>query len=125
MASSVATINVRLDKTLKQAGDATLAQEGVSPSRIVRALWQRLAERGELLDTLLALLFCDARSQTQAAEQNPVEQGWALADELCRTFLPTEGVEEHGGAPCGSADAWEELYTSAMDVHFTDKGLYQ
>jgi antitoxin component of RelBE/YafQ-DinJ toxin-antitoxin module len=38
-----AQINVRIDRAIKQAGDAALARRGQSPSEAVRELWRRLA----------------------------------------------------------------------------------
>lgn len=38
-----AQINVRLDRELKSAGDALLDRVGVTPSQLVRALWEKLS----------------------------------------------------------------------------------
>lgn len=57
MAATMATINVRLDGALKEAGDAALAEEGITVSQIVRALWRKLAERGKSVEELKRLLL--------------------------------------------------------------------
>ena len=38
-----ATLNIRLDATLKQRGNAVLEAAGMGPSEIVRALWEEMA----------------------------------------------------------------------------------
>lgn len=52
----VAQINVRIDRSLKDEGDAVLAEAGISPTRIVRDLWAKLAQRGTALDEVVAAL---------------------------------------------------------------------
>lgn len=43
-----ATLNVRLNKDLKQRGDAVLAREGISTTRAVRMLYQYLDQNQEV-----------------------------------------------------------------------------
>lgn len=38
-----ATLNIRLDATLKQRGNAVLQAAGMGPSEVVRALWEEMA----------------------------------------------------------------------------------
>ena len=53
---ATAQINVRLDRSLKERGDAALSQIGLSPSAAVRLLWSRAAERGESLSAVRRVL---------------------------------------------------------------------
>ena len=39
-----ATLNVRMDATLKQRGEAVLREYGISTSEAIRCLWNELAE---------------------------------------------------------------------------------
>lgn len=41
-------MNVRMDRQLKEAGDAVLAHIGMTPSQAVRELWQYLTENGHM-----------------------------------------------------------------------------
>ena len=43
-----AQMNVRIDRQLKEAGDAVLASLGMTPSQAVRELWQYLTENGHM-----------------------------------------------------------------------------
>lgn len=47
-----ATLNIRIDQTLKVRGDKVLRAHGVSTSAAVRALWEHLAATKELPDFL-------------------------------------------------------------------------
>ena len=41
-------MNVRMDRQLKDAGDAVLAQIGMTPSQAVRTLWEYLVVNGHM-----------------------------------------------------------------------------
>lgn len=41
-------MNVRMDRQLKEAGDAVLQRIGMTPSQAVRELWSYLVERGRM-----------------------------------------------------------------------------
>lgn len=41
-------LNVRMDSALKERGDKVLAENGISVSRAVRALWEELAKSREI-----------------------------------------------------------------------------
>ncbi|MDO4797972.1 MAG: hypothetical protein Q4A01_08130 [Coriobacteriales bacterium] len=118
MAGKVATINVRLDSTLKDAGDAALAEEGVSVSQIVRALWTKLAERGKAMEDLKRLLLDESDEAQEQETPNPVARGWELADEFCLRvgYDPSKAHKQE--------QAWDELYAHAMDEQYAQRGLF-
>lgn len=117
MAENTATINVRLSSALKEAGDKALAEEGISVSEIVRALWSKLAERGKAMKELKRLLLGDGE-QAQAEASDLVTHGWSLADEFCLLVGYDPSL-----APA-QEQTWDELYAQAMDEHHAQKGLF-
>lgn len=119
MSNTMAQVNVRMERKLKQRGDAALAEVGISPSDIVRALWNKVALRGAALDQVKRLLFSSDEVQVVPEDASPVREGWALADE----FYQSMGYDL-AQVPC-TDQSWEELYKDAMDAHFARKGLYQ
>lgn len=48
--------NIRMPRELRDAGNAALASEGITPSAYVRAVWDRLARRGRDLQEMLSLV---------------------------------------------------------------------
>ena len=56
MATQMAQLNVRMTPELKAAGDSVLDLYGVSPSELVRAVWEKIAAGDEafrqIVDTL-------------------------------------------------------------------------
>ena len=119
MSNAMAQINVRIDKDLKLAGDAVLVGEGISPSEVVRALWNKLAQHGEALDEVKRVLFGgdDPADVTRHAEL--VWAGWKISDE----FYQSVGLERSDSSL--REQSWDELYAQAMDEHFAQRGLYQ
>ena len=77
----IAQINVRIDRTLKDEGDAVLAEAGMSPTTIVRSLWTKLAQRGTALDEVVAAL--DAGGRT-SEEQAAIDAKMAVVDRAAR-----------------------------------------
>lgn len=61
-----AQINVRIDRELKRRGDEALAGVGVSPSRAVRMLWERLAACSHSPQDVLRVL--DSAGASEAAD---------------------------------------------------------
>lgn len=49
-----ATLNVRINGTLKERGDKVLREHGISTSAAIRALWQELADTREIPPFLAA-----------------------------------------------------------------------
>lgn len=63
-----ATLNIRIDETLKERGDKVLREHGVSTSSAVRALWAQMANTRELPSFLReALQNEDGRARKKAA----------------------------------------------------------
>lgn len=46
-------LNTRLDEDIKRAGDAVLAEYGVSSTEAIRSLWQYMAQTGTLPDFIV------------------------------------------------------------------------
>ena len=63
-----ATLNIRIDQTLKERGDKVLRDHGVSTPAAVRALWEQLASSRELPPFLQeSLQKSSGRTQKKAA----------------------------------------------------------
>ncbi|MBQ6524616.1 MAG: type II toxin-antitoxin system RelB/DinJ family antitoxin [Atopobiaceae bacterium] len=77
----VAQINVRIERSLKDEGDAVLAEAGISPSQIVRDLWGKIAQRGDALDEVMKTLGSEGRSHQ---EQEAIDAKLAVLDRMTR-----------------------------------------
>ncbi len=111
-------INVRMDSSLKQSVDETLARLGRSPSEIVRLVWSRLAAGGpEAAETLRYLESneSDAGEHDRAAK---LQEGWMITE----SFFQRVGYQPNSESPA-SEPPWEDLYREAMEEHYRDRGL--
>ena len=59
-----ATINARLDESLKRSGSAVLERNGVSPTQLIRSLYRYL-EQEQRIPECLDVQAEDVRSRTQ------------------------------------------------------------
>lgn len=82
-APPMAQINVRINRDLKEAGDAVLARLGVSPSQIVRDLWAKLVERRDNPQQVFEALQLDVRS---AEEQAEIDRKLAIVERATTRF---------------------------------------
>ena len=61
------TLNVRIDATLKQRGDAVLREHGIGTSEAVRALWRYLARSHDIPEFMKKESAQDAKQLKKAA----------------------------------------------------------
>ena len=101
----MAQINVRIDRSLKDEGDAVLAEAGISPTRIVRDLWAKLAQRGTALDEVAAAL--GARGVTPD-ERAAIDAKLAVIDRVSQRRDQLAGQ-------LGLSPATEPLYQDGFD----------
>ena len=119
--SAIAQINVRLPLELKESGDRGLRDLGLSPTDVVRALWRRLAERGESLEKIESLLFEDERTKDDEVSsfgKSPIAEGWRLVDEGLREI----GVSARFTTAPAQLDD-NELLTQALEERMRERGL--
>lgn len=85
MAELTAQMNVRMSRSVKEAGDAALAAAGLSPSEVVRAVWEKAAHRGKDLEDVVNLLHpANQVVQGSSVEDDPVARGARIVEEGMR-----------------------------------------
>ena len=119
VSSLTAQMNVRMDSALHEAGNAALAEIGVSPSQAVRALWGKAAKRGEDLEEVRTFLFAPAKTQSNgvAHRRKLVEKGRCIAD----IFYRSQGIHPERLPLDTRTD--EELREEMYDDMARDMGL--
>lgn len=86
--STEAQINVRLDRSLKERGDAALSQIGLSPSAAVRLLWGRAAERGESLAAVRRMLCGSARRESSESVDAELDSMFSVISDGLERLRP-------------------------------------
>lgn len=106
-------MNVRIDRQLKEAGDAVLTHIGMTPSQAVRELWQYLTENGHMPIAKRnndEVLPDDIRSK---ASLSHLSEGAALVSNYYERFSITMP------SPDETFD-YDELYDQMMRERFGD-----
>ena len=76
-----AQINVRIERSLKEEGDAALAEAGLSPTQVVRDLWSKLAQRGTAIDQVVEALGTGGYTSDERAA---IQAKLAVLDRVAR-----------------------------------------
>lgn len=117
MASTATTtqINVRIERGLKDAGDAALLDAGITPSEAIRALWELAVRCKEAPGSLRDLLFPKTAEEEDEAARRRAEAvacaqaGQSIVVDARRTAgIPAEAVR----AVASVGD--DELYGEAL-----------
>ena len=82
MGTAIAQVNVRMDRGLKERGDATLRLAGTSPAKVIRQLWERLAAGGEAYEQIMGVLCPNQDATTSDDPHQLVVHSASLFQEL-------------------------------------------
>ena len=116
-------LNVRLEKDLKQRGDAALEEAGLTATQIVRMLWKKLARRGDSVQAVLNVLEDGASTKEERVDHNV---------ELARkgALLFDEGLERLGLSGCalGVGDlmdgaTWKDVREELIEERLRERGV--
>lgn len=126
MATQAVQLNVRMDRALRDAGNAALAQEGWSPTEFIRAAWKKLAQRGPSSQALLKDVCEDAPSAVrQDSPADDMTDPWDRADLLVERYLNHVGASRAQIVPAPSIPWKEELEQGLVMQLMEQEGLLQ
>jgi hypothetical protein len=63
MAATATQMNVRIPAEVKAAGDKALLSEGLTPTEVVRCVWEKAARRGRDLQQVVDLVRAPAKTR--------------------------------------------------------------
>lgn len=119
MATTV-QLNVRMERSMRDAGNMALESIGLSPSMVVRALWEMIAQRGQGLEDVVALLFADNEGRRMTEDvASPIDRGQALYDEL----LCAVGMEGENLSRLFYKRTDKQMREDALAERWREKGL--
>lgn len=110
-------MNIRMDSTLKEAGNAAIAELGLTPSQVVRALWEYVAVQGNLPPMLGRAFKTHANGENSENDRHlsHVDGGAAIVS----TFYETIGIDE----PLRESIDYDELRELAAAEQLEKWGL--
>lgn len=106
-------MNVRIDRQLKEAGDAVLAHIGMTPSQAVRELWQYLTENGRMPIAKRNNDEVPSDDMRSKVSSSRVSEGAALISNFYERFSIQKPSPDE-------AFDYDELYDQMMCERFSD-----
>lgn len=112
---SMAQVNVRVDRSVKERAEETLRLSGRSLPELIKKVVVKVAQGGGQCEEVLAAV--DDRQHAIALE-SPFAASWAAADQ----FYADLGIVT---SPGSDGRDWDVIYSDAMDEHYRQKGMIQ
>lgn len=110
---SMAQVNVRVDRSVKERAEEALQLSGRSLPELIKKVVAKVAQGGGQCEEVLAAV--DDRQQAVASD-TPFAASWAAADQLYADLgIATSPVSDDRG--------WDAIYSEAMDEHYRQKGM--
>ena len=111
--SSMAQVNVRVDRQVKNRAEEVLRLSGGSLPELIKKVVAKVAQGGGQCEEVLAAI--DDRKQAVAPD-TPFAASWAAADQLCADLgIATSLVSDDRD--------WDTIYSEAMDERYRQKGM--
>lgn len=111
--SSMAQVNVRIDRQVKNRAEEALRLSGGSLPELIKKVVAKVAQGGGQCEEVLAAV--DDR-QHAIAPESPFAASWAVADQLYADL----GIVTLSGSDDRD---WETVYAEAMDERYRKKGM--
>lgn len=105
-----AQMNVRMDRQLKEAGDAVLASLGMTPSQAVRALWEYLVVNGRMPSKGDAAAPVSDGVEPRRMESRAAQGSHIIRDSCLKYGIP---IPEFSGD-------YDDLYEEAMAERYPE-----
>lgn len=112
---SMAQVNVRVDRQVKNRAEEALRLSGGSLPELIKKVVAKVAQGGGQCEEVLFAV--DGRQQTVASD-TPFATSWAAADQLYADLgIATSSVSDDRD--------WDTIYSEAMDERYRQKGMIQ
>lgn len=105
-----AQMNVRMDRQLKEAGDAVLASLGMTPSQAVRALWEYLVINERMPSKEGSAEIPSDEANQRFVESRAVQGSHIVRDSCLKYGIP---IPEFAGD-------YDDLYEEAMAERYPE-----
>ena len=122
MDAAVVQMNVRLDAELKAKGDGVLERVGLTPTKAVRALWERLASCSDRPEKVTELLMPQERpsDESEDAERSRKLRIAREGAQIVARSLAERGIEL---SSVTDDTPYEELRERVLVERLQERGL--
>lgn len=112
---SMAQVNVRVDRSVKERAEEALQLSGRSLPELIKKVVAKVAQGGGQCEEVLSAV--DGQQQT-VAHDTPFAASWAVVDQLYADL----GIAT---SPVSDDRDWDTIYSEAMDERYRQKGMVQ
>lgn len=113
VAGSMAQVNVRVDRSVKERAEEALRLSGGTLPDLIKKVVAKVAQGGGSCEEILEAVNDRQRG---AALDSPFATSWAAADQLYADL----GIAT---SPVSDDRDWDVIYSDAMDEHYRQKGM--
>lgn len=112
---SMAQVNVRVDRQVKDHAEEALRLSGTSLPELIKKVVAKVAQGGGSCEEVLSAVDDQLPS---AGATSSFAASWTAADQLYADLgIATSPVSDDRG--------WDTIYSEAMDEHYRQKGMIQ
>lgn len=133
MSTETTQINARIDRALKERGDAALERAGYSPSQAIRKLWDFAARNAHSPHVIQAFFDTKDEAEEREAKERRSEEERKAEEERARrrefaikgANIVAEAYERYGIEPSDWAKnaSYEEMRDYALLERLRERGL--
>lgn len=117
MAAEMAMLNIRMERSLREGGNAVLAEMGVTPSQLIRALWEKLVGDKQEAVAQVDVIMEPAHTSDKQAEIDrklaALERGGRLFYEFAERF----NLDVTSHVPITDEELEEERYQFYLEKY--------
>ena len=112
-------MNTRIDEDVKRRGDAVFASMGLTPSDVVRAVWEFASERGDVPAIVAEAL------RVPCVEELELNRSFKLAIAESSSGLVGRYRQECGAPPLDKLDVidYDSMRSEAWNEKLTERGI--
>lgn len=111
--SSMAQVNVRVDRSVKERAEEALRLSGGTLPELIKKVVAKVAQGGGSCEEVLSAVDDNL---SVASTTSPFAASWAAADQLYADL----GIAV---SPVSDDRDWDAIYSEAMDEHYRQKGM--
>lgn len=121
--ASMAQLNVRMKPELKAAGDSVLDLYGISPSELIRTLWQKISLGKEALAQVADALAADPAAGTKktSAQKPGTPSVASMIRERQECFEREMGLDPATYAPLSEDELEDLVYQDYLEKRRTSR----
>lgn len=122
---ATAQLNARMSQGLKSSGDQVLAEAGISQTKLVRLVWQKVASGSEGLRQLLEVLQGTTRAPEPAQTEKPArtEPNVVRGEQLFAEGMAKLGLSQETATLVSATTNWKDLREEAIAERLEERGI--